>query len=799
MQWFTGANTLTKFAKELETFGPAIKDYGDSVKDLKTEAVIGSTRAAEALAELGKKLPKQGGIVQWFTGDNTLTKFAKELMTFGPAIKDYGDSIKGLDDKAIIGSAAASKALADMASNLPNNVGGIKSWFSGSVDFNKFGTELKKFGPNLKEYADSISGLDIDVVANSAKMGEALGAMVDSIPVTTGGIKQWYTGSVDLGDFGEQLKKIGKPLKEYADSVSGLDVDIVANSAKMAESLGEMASKIPTETGGIKQWFTGTIDMEVFGKELEKLGPSLKKYADGVSGLDTDVALNSAKMAEALGNMAANLPTNSGGVFNWFTGTKDIVKFGEDLEEFAPHLVAYANEVKDIPKEVVDSTKVMIEALITLSEGIPKTGGLAQIFTGSNDIKTFGEHISAFGESLWNYFRAIEWIDIQKFSGVTDEFGKLIGLATGINDIDTTKWSSFSYNLTALANNGIDNFIEAFDDANDRIQESAYALVITFMNAVNEKKTELTPGLKEAFVNAMDDVITVIDSKKEVFGKRGESLIDTFIESIDAKKQSIKDVVGDIMEAIALTIELQYYKIKMAGKELMENFIEGLNWTTLTKPKDIFLNSINDALDAINEKYTDFYTSGLNLVDGFTKAIKSKEKDIKSIVANMGTLATKTLKNSIMAKSPSKASYKIGEFFGDGFVNAIGDYGKKVFDVSSYMADQATTGLTNAVKSIKTLIEEGIDSQPTIRPILDLSDVEQGTKSINSIFSKNQALAINSRMNHQQFDDKGYQNEQSKDGATYSFVQNNYSPKALSRLDIYRQTKNQFSALKGLV
>ena len=626
-------------------------------------------------------------------------------------------------------------------------------------------------------------------------MGEALGEMVNSIPATTGGIKHWYTGSVDLGDFGEQLKKFGKPLKEYADSVSGLDVDIVANSAKMAESLGEMASKIPTETGGIKQWFTGTIDMEAFGKELEKLGPSLKKYADGVSGLDTDVALNSAKMAEALGNMAANLPTNSGGVFNWFTGTKDIVKFGEDLEEFAPYLVTYADEVKDIPKDVVDSTKTMIEALVALSEGIPKTGGLAQIFTGANDIKTFGEHISAFGESLWDYFRAIEWIDIQKFSGVTDEFGKLVGIATGINDLDTTKWSSFSYNLTALANNGIDNFIAAFDDANDRIQESAYALVITFMNAVNKKKTDL----KEAFVNVMDDVITVIDSKKEVFGKRGESLIDTFKESMDTKKQSIKDVVSDIMDSIALTIKLQYYKIKMAGKELMENFIEGLNWTTLTKPKDIFLNSINDALDAIGKKYTDFYNSGLNLVDGFTKAIKSKEKNIKSVVTNMGTLATKTLENSIMANSPSKASYKIGEFFGDGFVNAIGDYGKKVFDVSSYMADQATTGLTNAVKSIKTLIEEGIDSQPTIRPILDLSDVEQGTKSINSIFSKNQALAINSRMKHQQFDDKGYQNEQSKDGATYSFVQNNYSPKALSRLDIYRQTKNQFSALKGLV
>jgi len=35
-------------------------------------------------------------------------------------------------------------------------------------------------------------------------------------------------------------------------------------------------------------------------------------------------------------------------------------------------------------------------------------------------------------------------------------------------------------------------------------------------------------------------------------------------------------------------------------------------------------------------------------------------------------------------------------------------------------------------------------------------------------------------------------------GNSYNFVQNNYSPKALSRIDIYRQTKSQFAELKGV-
>ena len=36
-------------------------------------------------------------------------------------------------------------------------------------------------------------------------------------------------------------------------------------------------------------------------------------------------------------------------------------------------------------------------------------------------------------------------------------------------------------------------------------------------------------------------------------------------------------------------------------------------------------------------------------------------------------------------------------------------------------------------------------------------------------------------------------------GNSYNFTQNNYSPKALSRTEIYRQTKNQFSAMERMV
>ena len=107
--------------------------------------------------------------------------------------------------------------------------------------------------------------------------------------------------------------------------------------------------------------------------------------------------------------------------------------------------------------------------------------------------------------------------------------------------------------------------------------------------------------------------------------------------------------------------------------------------------------------------------------------------------------------------------------------------------------------MSNAISNIADVIKNGIDTQPTIRPVLDLSDVETGTSRLNTLFSRTQAMSISAGMNRTASEEIQNGGNVSGIGNTYSFTQNNYSPKPLSRLEIYRQTKNQFSAMKGLV
>ena len=66
------------------------------------------------------------------------------------------------------------------------------------------------------------------------------------------------------------------------------------------------------------------------------------------------------------------------------------------------------------------------------------------------------------------------------------------------------------------------------------------------------------------------------------------------------------------------------------------------------------------------------------------------------------------------------------------------------------------------------------------------------------MFSQNQAMTISARFSRDaNAEIQNGVNTPTKSNV-YQFTQNNYSPKALSRVEIYRQTNNQFSTFERM-
>lgn len=671
-------------------------------------------------------------------------------------------------------------------------VGGIVGGFMSGVSsqFPQIGSDLSGFMTNVQPFLDGAASID-------PAMLDGVKALAETILILTAanildGLTSWFTGGSSLSGFAEEMVPFGKAMKQFSDEISGIDGEAVSNAAIAGKTLAEMADTLPN-TGGVVGFFAGENDMNDFGEQLVPFGRAMKDFSDAVSGLKADVIQNSVTAGQALLELANTVP-NTGGVVSWFTGDNDLETFGEQLVPFGTAMKNYSLAVTGLDASVVTNSANAAKALVELSNNLPNSGGIVSWFTGDNDIASFGEQLVSFGQSFAAYYNSVSGVDVAKLSGVIVEFRNLVDLANGIKSVDTSGMSTFAQNLTNLGNAGIDGFINAFTNANSRVSTTANTMVTTFINAAKAQQGNLT----STFTTMINGIITTFTSKCSQFTIMGQTMMTNFISGIRTGDASARSAFVTIVSGCLTAIRNKFYEFNTVGQTTMTNLIAGIR-TKNQLAKDAFVQIINSCLTAIRNKYTDFYNAGKYLVEGFAKGIDEYTWYAEARARAMARAAAQAAEAELDINSPSKVGYRIGGFFGMGFVNSLIDYADKSYDAGASVAKSAKEGLRNAVSKIGDFIENGIDSQPTIRPLLDLSDVTEGAGRLSALLSRNQAMKISAGMERESGSVVQNGGATPTSGNNYNFTQNNYSPKALSRIDIYRQTKNQFSALKGLV
>jgi tape measure domain-containing protein len=176
--WLTGESSFAQFGTQLKVFGEAIKGYGDTVSGIDTSGIEASVAAGKALSELAKTLPNSGGLAGMLAGNNDIGDFGEQLKTYGKAIKDYGYTVSGIDVSGVESSVAAGKLLMELAKTLPNS-GGLAGMLAGNNDIGDFGTQIISFGNAIKNYGDIVSGINTGGIEASVNAGKMLAELVN--------------------------------------------------------------------------------------------------------------------------------------------------------------------------------------------------------------------------------------------------------------------------------------------------------------------------------------------------------------------------------------------------------------------------------------------------------------------------------------------------------------------------------------------------------------------------------------------------------------------------------------------
>lgn len=735
--WITGGSSLIRFGEELAAFGPYIKTYADSVSGIDASAVTASATAAQALAEMTKHIPNEGGMVAWLTGDNSISKFGTELVTLGQGLSAYSNSIVGFNAEAVIASANAATALAEMTSHIPNE-GGMVAWFTGDNSVSKFGSDLIMLGMGLRSYSMAIAGFNAEAVIASANAAKVLVDMTSTIP-NEGGLVAWFTGENSVSKFGNELVILGKGLSAYSNIITGFNAEAVIASASAAKALVDMTSQIPNE-GGMAAWFAGESSVARFSGDLITLGYGLAGFSAAVQGIAIQNVLAASSAAKCLATMASYIP-NEGGVAAWFAGENSIASFASKLPALGKGLMGFSTAVEGINAENVTAAARAAKMLAQMASYIPNEGGVVAWFSGENSMSSFASKLPALGKGLKGFSDSVAGIVPENISSAANAAKTLAQMAE-TTPKDTSKIVKFGENLNTFGGKLKSYFNKIAEVGAGTISASAKAI-----NAVKNVPNGLEPSKFTNAANAISELVKAIQKMAKVKAsdangfssavkKMAETNVDSMIKAFKNAGNDMKNAGKDLITKFIDGVKSKNDDMFKAGKTAIDKFVDGIE-SKESSAKSASKKIVTASASAISDYASKFKSAGKDLGSGLVQGINSKKTAVYNAAYALGQTAVRGEKDGQKSNSPSKLTIQAGNWLGEGLVIGMQQMGNSVYRAGSTLGKTATKTISSSISAMADAINTDIDAQPTIRPVLDLSDVRSGASAISGMFANN--------------------------------------------------------------
>ena len=789
---------LSNFAIAIQPFCALIKQVDGNV--VKGAGCLAAAIIAIAVADFISGILTLGGLA--------LVPLALQLSSFMLALTPFIMGLRSMTEKDV----AAAQSLANLIAVLTvaDLIDGIKRFFGSGVNFGAFGDQLAVFGEGICKFADSIKGLSdatLDKVDIAANAGKKMAEMAQAIP-SEGGWLQTILGFKDLEGFGDGLASFGKSLVDFSDSITDLDkkdIQQIETAAGAAMKLVDLANAIPS-SGGFWQGIIGFKDLEGFGAGLEELGGSLVAFSKTVNELDDNDIKQIERASGAtskLVDVAKAIPegTNSknAGIWGRITGFKDMSGFSEGLKNLGEGIATYKEKIGTITDDDVTSinkSKEAIEAIASAAGAIPDTGGWGEAIAGGKDVNAFGKGASSLARGVYDYVvtaRKITDDDIEDITNskdavtematVADEvptdtnfdnvssFGKnmkslasyLVGYVNTVSGLDNISITKIAYSKSAAK--GISEIAKEFDGINSftlaAVSGSIGKLASTIAGLANKDfsgATAFSEALETIGTTSIDGVVEVFNECGSIMSDTGKTMISNLISGMTSMHLPLKIAVSGLSLMVAAPFSNSASKTAFtgAGVSIVSYLMSGM---TSKKGALIVaaLSLVSTVSGSLRSSYSGFKYAGKYLAQGFADGISSKMETVKAKAMEMAKAAYESARKALAINSPSKIFRRLGTSVPEGFAMGIDKLGGVVKSSSENMANTAFDGTRNALSRITDIIEGNVDTQPTIRPVLDLSEVSAGAGAINGMFGMNPSVkmlanvgSISSMMNKNQ-------------------------------------------------
>ena len=620
-------------------------------------------------------------------------------------------------------------------------------------------------------------------------------------------------GAYASSGFGESMansfKGIADGLKNAMDGEAGSSIQ------DTAKQIGDMISgAIPDGTSLGENFVAGFLQglingLEMYGDQIREVAAKIGELANISTGSAIQVASPS-KTAMRMGTyfvegFAIGLGKDHSNIYDTGYAIGKAVEEGtrDSLGIHSPSAMArylasnYTGTFLEFLKSDINELR---EAGYNLGDDVYKSTyeALTQITNATGTIYTkAGEGIKTYGAITADEAAKILkiWTDCMNGAyGVMDEFGtrnallasktgytweELYALSDGRGHLDVNK----------LMNGDYSSAIEKLGDDWD----------IRKLIDIIDHDASLVGKAREDFVlqAGLDpkDVQNIINERKWLGSQFSWDNYDPNTgKRLEESDKSINDVENTV-KRFGNVILATEKEIEVLRKNILNGPVSRFGIAAQVK-KDVtsISNSITGLTNLSDLSPVKGESKGKSFFEGIKNGFDKMKEKIKQKAAEVAGKANEGVEKKEDMHSPSKVFMQYGAYMIEGLALGIQQSTHLAEASTENMSDTISSLFSNSVSNISDVVEDNINTEPVIRPVIDMSDVEKSASSIDAMLSTNKAVSISASEQalRKSFDEEGIP----AGGTVMNFTQNNYSPKALSRLDIYRQTRNQFAQLK---
>lgn len=685
----SGSGAMIKGSSGMVVFALAIKVLASACADLSKlsweELVKGLTGVGILIAEISLFL-------------NTAKFSAKSMLTA----------------TGIVILAAAMKILASACADF-----GSLSWSDigkGLISIGALLTEMSIFS-NTAGNAKNVMSTGIALIAIAAAMKILASAMNDF-------------GGMSWESIAKGLSAMGIALAEITIAVNLMPKDIAIKAAGlviMGTALKIIASAL-NDMGGMS-W-------DEIGKGLVTLGGALTILSIALSAMTGSIA-GSAALLIAAGALAILAPALSLlGAMTWDSIVKGLVDLAATIAIFG---IAAAVLTPIIPSMLLLSGSLVLLGLSMLGIG----AGLALVGVGLAGVAT--------GFTL--------------LAGVTATGATAIVAALGVIIVGV---AALIPAVMEKIGEGIVAFIQVFTDSIPAILTCITTIItaivqciVTNIPTIVNGALQILKSLLDAIVQwapgLIDDVLKILSEVLDAIEKWTPTITKQICDILLAMLKAVADSIGQFVQA-GVNIVVAFLKgvgdniqnVIDAAFKLIISFINGLADAIRDNSNaiaDACVNLIDAVIDGLSTLTDKMLEAGSNAVQGFVNGLASMPDKILKAGSSLGQKALDAAMGALKEHSPSRAMKQVGVYAGEGLIIGLDNMGNKVYDAGSNMGNNALDSMSNAISGISDVVNSNIDSQPVIRPVIDLTDIQNGSNKIYSMMDQVNGYGIDGSIN----------------------------------------------------